>query len=281
MLVKPLGALAAQFAGVPCVLHVRNIHETLPATSFYGAIARLPSVKRIIANSSASAVPYRRVAAEKVRVVHNGIDLSEYDRKTVGRGRFRHAHGLQTATLVGFTGNLIPRKGLVPLIKAAAKVLPGRPEVRFVVLGRVPVGMAVDHLAEYRALVEALGIAERFLFAGFEEDVRAAVADFDILVLPSFQEPFGRSIIEAMALHTPVVATSVGGIPEVIVDGQHGLLVAPGDVDALAEAIGSLIDSPARRERLAKAARERVEERFDVARLTGDIEALFTEAIQA
>ena len=281
MLVKPLGALAAQMTGAPCVLHVRNIHESLPATTFYGAVASLPSVKRIIANSSASAVPYRKTAPGKVHVVHNGIDLGEYDRKTVGVGRFRQARGLQNLTLVGFTGMLDPRKGLVPLIKAAAKILPGRPDVRFVVLGEVPVGLPVDYLAEYRALAAEQGIADRFLFLGFVDDVRAAVADFDVLVLPSFQEPFGRSIIEAMALDTPVVATSVGGIPEIIDDGQHGLLVPPGDVDALAGAIASLVDSPPLRQKLGRAGRQRVEERFDVARLTRDIEALFDEAIEA
>lgn len=272
MMVKPLGALAAQMAGVPCVLHVRNIHERPAPVRFYGGVARLPCVRRIIANSTASAVPYRAAVPEKVMVVHNGVDLEEYAPGAVDRGRFRDRFELGEATLVGFTGNLIPRKGVDTLVRAAAKVARGRPDLVFVVLGRVPIGSPEDHGARYQALASALGVADRVRFLGFVEDVRGAVADWDVLVLPSTQEPFGRSIIEAMALSTSVVASRVGGIPEIIEHGTHGLLVEPGQVDALASAIATLVDDPALRGRLAEAARTRIEERFDVARLTARIE---------
>jgi glycosyltransferase involved in cell wall biosynthesis len=279
MMVKPLAALSAQLAGVPCVLHVRNIHEAPAAVAFYGAVARVPAVRRIVANSAASAVPYRRAAPGKVVVIHNGVDLSEYDLEASARGSFRAAHGLQGKTIVGFTGNLIPRKGLEPLVRAAARVLPGRDDVVFVALGRTPMGQPEDWGARYQALADELGIADRFLFPGFVDDVRAAVADFDVLALPSLQEPFGRSIIEAMALGTPVVASDVGGIPEIITHPQDGVLVPPGDVEALAAALGSLLDDADRRRAIAAAGRRRIETAFDVASLTERLQGVLLGAI--
>jgi glycosyltransferase involved in cell wall biosynthesis len=279
MMVKPLAALTAQLARVPCVLHARNIHEAPAAVAFYGAVARVPAVRRIITNSSASAVPYRRAAPGKVIVIHNGVDLEEYDLPAHARGTFRAAHGLKGKTIVGFTGNLIPRKGLEPLVRAAARVLPGRDDVVFVALGRTPMGQPEDWGARYEALAAELGIADRFLFPGFVDDVRAAVADFDVLALPSLQEPFGRSIIEAMALGTPVVASDVGGIPEIITNGEDGVLVPPGDAEALAGALASMLDHPERRRAIADAGRRRIETSFDVARLTERVQSVLLGAI--
>ena len=281
MMVKPLGALAAQLAGIPSVLHVRNIHERPLPVAFYGSVARLPCVRRIIANSTASAVPYRAAAPDKVVVVHNGVDLDEYAPGGAGlapAGEFRRRFELGDATLVGFTGNLIPRKGVDTLVRAAAQVLRAHDDVVFVVLGRVPIGSPEDYAARYQALAAELGVADRVRFLGFVDDVRSAVADWDVLVLPSTQEPFGRSIIEAMALRTAVVASRVGGIPEIIDDGAHGLLVEPGNVPALAEGIGALVGSPELRQRLTQAARARIEEQFDVAKLTTRIESLLVDA---
>jgi glycosyltransferase involved in cell wall biosynthesis len=283
MLVKTAGALAAQWARVPAVLHVRNLHETAGKVFLYGNLARLPAVRLIVSNSDASAAPYRRAAPDKVVVVHNGIDFEEYrlDRtdRAVTDGVRRELSVSDDTLLVGFTGNLIPRKGVDLLVRAAARVLETRKQVVFVAVGQVPIGNPVDYQARYESLARELGIADRFRFVGFREDVRPAVAEFDMLVLPSLQEPFGRSIIEAMALGTPVVASRVGGIPEIITDGRDGLLVEPGDVGGLAGAISSLLDDASRRAKLADAALETVRQRFDVAELTRQIEDLLLAAL--
>ncbi len=273
MLVKIPGALAAQLAKVPAVLHVRNLHETRPKVMMYGNLARLPAVRRIISNSAASAVPYRCYAPEKVVVVPNGVDLQEYSPKRIERGQLRKELRLSSAQpIVGFTGNLIPRKGLEFLIRAAAKVIVKQEGVVFVVVGRVPIGNSIDYLARYRALVNELGIGHRFFFSGFRKDVRPAVVDFDILVLPSLQEPFGRSIIEAMALGTPVIASRVGGVPEILTHEQDGLLVEPGDVEGLAVNIERLLVNPTLRQDFVEEALKTVSKRFNVAALTRQIE---------
>jgi len=282
MMVKPLGAPAAQLADVPCVLHVRNLHEKRFAIALYcDTVARLPAVQLVIANSSASAVPYRRAVPHKVVVVHNGVDLSEYSADAVPRGTLRAQLGAAPdELLVVFTGNLIPRKGVDVLLRAFAQVLRDVPRARLALAGRVPIGSPVDYRARYQELADTLGISARVHFLGFVADVPPLVADADALVLPSLQEPFGRSIIEAMALGAPVVASRVGGIPEIIEDGQDGLLAAPGDVDELAGALRQVLSDPALRDTLRRRALQKVRERFDVAVLTRDMQELLLSAAQ-
>jgi glycosyltransferase involved in cell wall biosynthesis len=280
MMVKPMTALAAQIAGVPCVLHVRNLHERQGAILLYcQATARLPRVRRVIANSRASAEPWIRSVPAKVRIVHNGVDLDDYARDAIVAGALRREIGVEREhLLVGFTGNLIERKGIEFLVGAARLLVAAGSTATFVVLGRVPLGTSDEYARRCEALVAEAGIGERFRFLGFAPDVRASVADLDVLVLPSLQEPFGRSIIEAMALGVPVVASRVGGIPEIIRDGIDGLLVPPGDELALADAIGRLADDSALRRRLGRAGANTVRERFDVVGLTKSIQDILVEA---
>lgn len=280
MMVKPIGALAASLARVPCVLHVRNLHETPLAVGLYcKTVARLPAVKRVIANSAASAVPYQRAVPDKVAVVHNGVDLSEYDTERVTRDSVRKELGTAAGDLlIGFTGNLIPRKGVDVLIRAAARLKTSHPHLRYVIAGRVPIGSPVDYLASYTSLCAELGVLDRFHFLGFVSDVPTLVAGVDVLVLPSLQEPFGRSIIEAMALGTPIIASRVGGIPEILEHDLDGLLVPPGDDAALAGALARLADDPELRRTIAARAKHTVRTRFDVAKLTREMERLLLQA---
>jgi glycosyltransferase involved in cell wall biosynthesis len=279
MMVKPVGALAAEQAAVPCVLHARNLHEKRTHVMGYGTLARLPAVKRVIANSIATAVPYQRAAPNKVRVVYNGVDLDEYTNGDFAKGVFREELGLSPEkTVVGFTGWLQPRKGVDTLIKAASLLTEGRPHVVVVFVGTAPPDADGKYVAQCERLVEELGLANRVIFAGFRRDVRPAVSDFDVLCLPSRQEPFGRSIVEAMALGKPVVASAVGGIPEVITDGVDGLLVPPDDPDALAEALSTVVDDAEFRVAIGKQALQTIRKRFDVAVLTRQIESVLTEA---
>ncbi|MGE0449618.1 MAG: glycosyltransferase family 4 protein [Vicinamibacterales bacterium] len=283
MNVKTVGAMAARRHGTPCVFHVRNVHEHPGKVFLYGrTLARLPYVKRIIAVSDAAAAPYRRYAPEKVEVIRNGVELAAFDPAVVPRGGLRRDLGLpDTAVIVGFTGQLIPRKGVDVLIRAVATLLPARPHLHLVLLGLPPTGSAVDYLAEYTRLAASLGAGGRVHFAGFRDDVRPAVVDFDLLALPAWQDPFPRSVIEAMALGRPVVASAVGGIPEIVEDGVHGRLVGPGDVASLADAIADLVDSEERRRTMGAAARVRALDRCDVAALTRRIEGVLAAAAAA
>ncbi len=215
MNVKTVGAFAARSGRTPTVFHVRNVHEHPAKVLLYGRmLGRMTHVKRIIAVSERAAAPYRRYAAEKVTVINNGVDLTLFDPARVTRGELRRQLGLpEDATIVGYTGQIIPRKGIDLLVRAMAQLMAHRPALHLVVLGLPPTGSAVDYLGQYRTLAAQLGVGDRVHFAGFREDVRSAVVDFDLLALPAWQDPFPRSVIEALALETPVVASAVGGSP--------------------------------------------------------------------
>ena len=146
---------------------------------------------------------------------------------------------------VAFVGQLEPHKGVLELLAAARRFLAERPRATLTILGEAP-----DHRETYATrLREAAGHPDlngRVRFAGFVADAGRAMTGFDLVVVPSLAEPFGAVAAEAAAAGRPVVATAVGGMREVVIDGETGLQVPAGDPAALAEAIGALLDDPAR-----------------------------------
>jgi glycosyltransferase involved in cell wall biosynthesis len=132
---------------------------------------------------------------------------------------------------------------------------------------------------EHRA--HELGIVRHCLFLGYQEDVAPYFAAFDAMVLPSANEGTPVTVIEALAAGRPVVATRVGGVPDVVHEGEHGFLVEPGDVDALADRLVTLARDPELRERLGAAGRERVLPRYAVDRLVDDMDRLYRSLLAA
>ncbi len=279
-----VGAPAAQLGNASCVLHARNLPSGPLRRVFCRTLARLPAVRRVIANSSATAETYAGLPDTGlpdgcVSVIHNGVDLTEYEGAGIANGSLRQELGIAPDKIVvGYTGRVEPRKGIDVLIEAASTVLKQRPEAVFVVVGDAPASAPAGYRAQCEARARNLGIADRFIFAGFRKDVRPALADFDIHCMPSYWEPFGRSIIEAMAMALPVVACRSGGVPEIVTHNIDGLLVEPGDSDELADALGRLADDEALRRRLGHAAQARVRDRFDVAKLTRRMEEVILAA---
>jgi glycosyltransferase involved in cell wall biosynthesis len=166
---------------------------------------------------------------------------------------------------------LEPEKGHRTLIDAWPVVLASHPEAWLLVVGE---GSERNSL---EAQAASLGISERVVFTGRREDVPAVTAALDISVLPSYREAQGLSVLEAMALSRPVVASNVGGIPEMIEEGVSGLLVPPGDCDSLAGAIVRLLSDHPLADMLAKRGHDLVHERFCIELMTGSIEALYDE----
>ena len=153
-----------------------------------------------------------------------------------------------TGPVVGFVGRLIPRKGALDLVKAAPAIQAARPDVRVVIVGDDPYE---DEESEYAAAVRASANIDH---VGRVAEAAGILGHLDVLVLPSRQEPFGTVVAEAMAAGTPVVATRVDGLPELVVDGVTGALVEPGDTAALAVAVLQVLEQ---REAMSAAARER------------------------
>lgn len=191
---------------------------------------------------------------DKVHVVLNGIDFSRVKvSKLDFAEQLRRDLGAGDAYMILVPGRLHPEKGQSYLFRAlpAIRRLVSRPIVVFVA-GTGPFESA------YRAEVQALGCADIVRFLGFRRDLPNLMAASDLVVLPSVAEAFGLVVAEALYLGTPVVATRVGGIPEIVEEGVDGVLVPPADDRALADAIVGLLEDPERRRRLSGAGRERI-----------------------
>lgn len=159
-------------------------------------------------------------------------------------------------TLLLFVGRLVEHKNLPRLLDAFARVAAERPHVRLLLVGGGPLH---DTLA---ARIRELKLDERALLLGERSDVAALMKAADLLVAPSLREGMSNVILEAMALGLPVLATRVGGTPEVIEDGRHGVLVDPTDTQALADSMLQLIDDPVRRQAIGQAGRQKVLEQY-------------------
>ncbi len=251
------GALYANLAvhglRIPVVWHVRVVDRD---PWLDGILLRLSSAA--VANSMAAAGRFkeRLGAVEKVHVIHNGVDLDRF-RPGPPNAELRRAFGLPpVGPVVMFAGRLEYVKGPDLFLEAALHVHKQLPKVNFLVSGEGPMRSALETRAK------AAGVPA--VFVGYQPDMMPVFQLCTVVVVPSRQEAFGRVLIEAMAAEIPVVATKVGGIPEVCQDGRTALLVPPEDPVFLAAAIVStLTDFEAMTSRV-RAAAEEVQIRFSL-----------------
>ena len=277
-----VGRLAAWLAGIPLVIHTPHGHIFY---GYYGTVgsAIIRLLERLLAKitdrivtltdrGAQEHVHYKIAGAEKFATVHSGIDLARFRSVQVDPAVKRKELGLPPdGVIVGTVGRLVPIKGLEWLLKAVPQVLAQFPQACFVIIGDGPL------LGELRQMTSKLGISLRVVFLGAREDVPECLAALDLFVLPSLNEGMGRVLLEAMAVGCPVVATRVGGIPDIVADGTTGLLVPPRDERALAEAILTLLRDRSRRAAYGEAARRHVDGRFDVETMVRSVERLYDE----
>jgi glycosyltransferase involved in cell wall biosynthesis len=212
--------------------------------------------------------------AEKFSVIRLGIDLESRVLTADRRAEFRHLFGIpEDRFVVGWIGRMTAIKR-VPDILAAFKALRDRGvEATLCLVGDGPDRDAVEQLAS------DLGIVRDILFVGYQRDVAPYYAFFDAFLLPSANEGTPVVAIEALASERPVVATRVGGVPDVVDDGEDGFLVEVGDIPALADRLEQLARDPELRARMGKAGRERVVPRYRVERLVDDVDTLYRELL--
>ncbi len=210
----------------------------------------------------------------KVRVVHNGVDLARM-RQHRPRAVVRRELGLADGTAaVGLVARLDHwGKGHKEFFTALASL-----KDRYPVQGLVIGGGRRE--AEMRQLAVEMGLEERVRFLGQRDDVPDLLAALDIFVLPSHSEGVSLALLEAMAAGLPVIASRVGGLPEVVTDGDHGLLIPPQDPEALAAALARLLDEPAWAKKLGENARRQVEENFSLERLGREINEIYGELVE-
>jgi len=211
----------------------------------------------------------------KVRVIPNGIP--DPPQPSAGETDLRAELGLAADTrLVGAVATYRPEKRLDLLLRAAATLAPSHPDVRVVVAGG-PFNAETTQRDRLFALTRELGLDDRVHFLGFRSDVPEVLRALDVAVLCSEREASPLAVLEYMAAGLPLVATRVGGIPELVEDGVTGVLVERGDAQALAAGIAGLLDSPEAARRMGEAARARQQSEFSIDAVVRRVEALYLE----
>ena len=211
-----------------------------------------------------------RIAPKSKIMGLNGIgidtyrfDISKIPQETIAQRR--EELGIKnTDKVIGFIGRIVREKGIIDLVEALAKIKQGFPDVKLVIIGGdVTTERDTKTKAEMLALIRERGLDKDIVMTGFVEDLREFLAILDVFVLPSYREGMPKSILEAMAMGKPVVATDIRGCREEVADGVTGILVPVQDPDALAQAIIRILSDRELAQQMGQAGRKRAEEEFD------------------
>ncbi len=275
------GGRAARRRGVPSVCHLHDVPTAgWNAQRLVETLAFHPVPDAALAVSAYVAERAPARWRDRVRVVPNGVEVDPPPaaERDAWRGQVRGRFGWPAGCpLVVWCGRLQWWKGPHVLLEAAALVNRERPEVRFLLLGGTRLGLEPGYARDLERLRDRLGLERAVAFAGWQPATRPFLAAADLVVHSSVRpEPFGLVVAEAMAAGTGVAADA-GGPREIVVDGETGVLVPPGDARALARAIVDLLDDPGRRARLAAGGRARIAASFTAARMARSVEAIYRE----
>jgi glycosyltransferase involved in cell wall biosynthesis len=279
------GSLAGGLAGRPVVW---RLHDIVDAQAF-GRLNRILfrtcatlCAERVLAVSDAvrRAFIALGVDAAKVVTVYNGIDLDQAEAAADGSQARRDLGIAADAPVAGFVGRLVDWKGVDYFIRAAVRVASELPEARFLVVGDAVLGEQ-SYADSMRALARDSGLEEVMVFTGWREDIPSLIRAMDVLVHSSIlPEPLATVIIEAMALERPVVAARDGGVPEMVVEGETGMMVPPRDVEAMAAAVVTILRDRGLAQRMGEAGRRRAAELFELEANTRCLEKELTEAME-
>jgi glycosyltransferase involved in cell wall biosynthesis len=269
--------LFGRASGIPVVIiqeHGRNYQGGV--ASFLRSLvdrALSPLCDLIITPSDADRLGWERVVGvpgRKLVTIRNGVATPPPRAESL-----RREFGIDGGTVViGSVGRLEAEKGYDRLLHAFARVVEHRPDVRLIIIGD---GTDRDRLA---MISEELGISSQIILAGWREQANSIMQEFDIVANASSREGLPLVLIEAMSVGRPIVATAVGGVPEVVVDGMTGFLVPPGDSDQLADRLLRLIADASLREQLGRRGLERYRAMFTVDRMARDVERVYLACLE-
>ena len=277
-----LGRLAAFLARVPVIVH------TLHGHNFYGYFGKSFSkiivfVERFLSRvtdkiivltglEKEDLVKFKAGRAEKMRIIYQGLELENLFSDNLDKAKIRSGLGIaQGESVVGMVSRLEAVKGPQYFIEAALLLAKRIAGIKFILVGE---GKLRRKLEER---VREAGLADNFIFTGWRDDALDVASVFDVLVLPSLNEAVGIVLIEAQYIGIPVVATNVGGIPEIVRHNETGVLVEPADPAALAQAVECLLTDKEKRRKLAGAAHAWVRGRFMAEDMVAEISKLYQE----
>jgi glycosyltransferase involved in cell wall biosynthesis len=264
-----IAGMARRLGGPPAIA---AIHDHLPPTWVSRLTQRTiaANLDMALACSQYVAKPFEALGSGlRVRVVYNPIDLERFDPTRVSREEARARLGFSGSTvLLGVIGQITSWKAQDDAVRMVCQLKAGHPEIRLVLVGSPKFESArYDNQAYVRRLKElisSLGVQDEVLWLGEREDIPEILRALDIVLVPSWEEPFGMVVIESMAMELPVIATEIGGATEVVTPPKDGLLLPPRQPEAWARAIERLVERPDERASMGRAARRRVAEFLSV-----------------
>ncbi len=278
------GRRAARAAGVPTIISSEQNPYPFKTRPPFSLIERRLSkyTKKILACSEKvkdHLIQNVGIDPEKVITVHNSVDTSSFFPMKESRqnqpelAKLREELGFSEGDkVIGTVGHLTPQKGHEYLFRAGPKILESIPQARFLVVGKGYLKRKLENLAR------SLGISDEVVFAGLRQDIPLILNSLDLFVLPSLWEGFGIAIIEAMACAVPVIASNVGGIPEIVQHGENGILIAPKNPDEIVSAVIRVLKNKELADRLAENGMETVKEKFEVEKMVRRVEQVYEES---
>jgi len=280
-----LGRFAAKLAGVPVIIHTPHGHV------FYGHFGPLVSkffvfTERLMARITDEIVALTQTekndyvalsisSPEKVATIHSGVDVDRYMNIKVNIAEKKRGLGLNSKGLVvGTVGWLLPIKGPMYLLKAMPYVWENHPKTSLIFVGKGDLEIGLKKEAR------RMGVWDKVTFLGWRDDIPEIMQVLDVFVLPSLNEGMGRVLVEAMAVGKPVVASRVGGILDLVKEGQNGFLAEPGDEKGLAIAIKKLLEDKKIRDEMGKKGREMAQD-FSVEKMIEKIDVLYESLLHS
>ncbi len=278
-----LGRLAAKIAKIPALIHTPHGHvfwghfgPVLSKIFLWVERRFAPVTDRVVALTEGEGRDYANLGLypmEKIVIIHSGVDVQKFKASRVNKVERKRSLGIKpTGPVIGFVGWLLPIKGPMRLLQAMNNVWLEHPEANLVFLGKGDLDVSLRSAA----LRSGKNGSVRFL--GWRDDVEQIMPLFDIFVLPSLNEGMGRVLVEAMAAEKPVIASNVGGIPDLVKHGRNGLLVPPGDSEVLADSILQLIRNPDEAKKMGRSGKDRCV-RFSVEAMIGKLDKLYSKLL--
>lgn len=271
------GAALARLVGIPMVatVHGRNYYgEQVKRRIAYRLVSRTGTMVTVAQDLKEFLVKHVGVAAGRVHLIYNGIEAkTRRESETLSLGRTELGLRMDDE-VVGVVGSLYPVKGHRYLLEAVPQILKVRPRLKILIVGS---GSMEGGLKE---LVRGLGIQRQVHFLGFRRDVQELLSLIDVFVLPSLSEGLSLALLEAMAAGKVVVATNVGGNPELVVEGETGFLVPPRDAEALASRLLMLLSNRDQARKLGSNGRRRVLDQFTLNTMVQRYEQLYATCLR-
>lgn len=279
-----LGRLAAKLARVPIIIHTPHGHVFFGyfgsfKTKIFIILERFVSriTDKIVALTNEEKkdyIKFRIANEDKFDVIYSGIELNKFKELPFNENQnFKRELGIpENYLVVGTVGRLVPVKGPEFLIEAAKYIISKYPEVFFIFTGDGPLEQNLERQA-FKS-----GIKDNIIFLGWRNDIAGIISVYDIFALPSLNEGMGRVLVEAMALGKPIVASNVGGIPDLVTHGKNGFLVPPKNPEKLAKYIQILIGDKEKRKKMGQAGKEMVKN-FSKEKMVEKIANLYEELL--